>query len=152
MNRTKGDLDKIDKKILSILQEDSRRSFVDLAKDLDLSETAMRNRVKKLVDRGVIKKFTLQLDQDRIGKSVSSIICVRIGGEVGPIAASGLMDIEAITEIYTVTGEYDLILKIVCESINGLEKVVEKIRALDFTKETNTFVILHKIKDNPISL
>ncbi len=44
MKRTKRDLDKIDKRILSILQEDSRRSFVDLAKDLDLSETAMRNR------------------------------------------------------------------------------------------------------------
>jgi predicted transcriptional regulator len=71
LKRTKQDLDKIDKRILSILQEDSRRSFVDLAKDLDLSETAMRNRVKKLVDTRIIKKFTLQLDQCSIPQHVS---------------------------------------------------------------------------------
>ena len=143
-------MDSTDMKILSILQDDSRKSFVELAEELGLSETAVRNRVSKLIEKGVIKRFTIQLDLDKIGKPISSIICVRIGGEIGPIAASGLMDIEAITEIYTVTGEYDLILKILCKSIEDLERVVEKIRALDFTKETNTFVILHKVKDGDV--
>jgi DNA-binding Lrp family transcriptional regulator len=143
-------MDSTDMKILSILQDDSRKSFVELAEELDLSETAVRNRVSKLTEKGVIKRFTVQLDLDKIGKPISSIVCVRIGGEIGPIAASGLMDIEAITEIYTVTGEYDLILKVLCKSIEDLERVVEKIRALDFTKETNTFVILHKVKDGNV--
>ena len=143
-------MDSTDTRILSILQDDSRKSFVELAEELGLSETAVRNRVSKLIEKGVIKRFTIQLDLDKIGKPISSIICVRIGGEIGPIAASGLMDIEAITEIYTVTGEYDLILKILCKSIEDLERVVEKIRALDFTKETNTFVILHKVKDGDV--
>src|SRR5512139_1615242 len=116
-------MDSTDMKILSILQDDSRKSFVELAEELGLSETAVRNRVSKLIEKGVIKRFTIQLELDKIGKPISSIICVRIGGEIGPIAASGLMDIEAITEIYTVTGEYDLILKILCKSIEDLERV-----------------------------
>jgi DNA-binding Lrp family transcriptional regulator len=149
MSRT-WSMDSTDMKILSILQDDSRKSFVELAEELGLSETAVRNRVSRLIEKGVIKRFTIQLDLDKIGKPISSIVCVRIGGEIGPIAASGLMDIEAITEIYTVTGEYDLILKILCKSIEDLERVVEKIRALDFTKETNTFVILHKVKDGNV--
>ena len=61
MKRTKRDLDKIGKRILSILQEDSRRSL--------LTHISLRS-------------LHFKLDQDRIGKSVSSIICVRIGGEV----------------------------------------------------------------------
>jgi len=103
MSRT-WSMDSTDMKILSILQDDSRKSFVELAEELGLSETAVRNRVSRLIEKGVIKRFTIQLDLDKIGKRISSIVCVRIGGEIGPIAASGLMDIEAITEIYTVTG------------------------------------------------
>lgn len=151
MSRAKKILDKVDRRILSILVDNSRKSFAELAKSLDLSETAIRNRVRKLVDSGVIKRFTLQLDYNRLGKPISSIIGIRIGGEMGPVAASGLMDIEEITEIYTVSGNYDLICKIACGSIQGLEQVVEKIRALEFTEETNTFVVLRKIKDGNIS-
>ncbi len=149
MSRTKQ-LDKVDRIILSMLAEDSRKSFVELAKSLHLSETATRNRVKRLVDSGVIKKFTLQLDPSRLGTPISSMISVKIGGEVGPVAASGLVDIDEITDIYTVTGDYDLVCKIACTSIEDLEKVVEKIRALEFTKETSTFVVLRKIKESPV--
>jgi tetratricopeptide (TPR) repeat protein len=77
----------------------------------------------------------LQLDPDKLGKPVSSIISVKIGGEMGPVAASGLVDIDGITDIYTVTGDYDLVCKVACGSIQDLEQVVERIRALEFTKE-----------------
>ena len=150
LTRARKKLDKIDRRILSILGENSRKSYAELAGSLDLSETATRNRVKKLVDSGVIKRFTLQLDPERLDKPVSSMISVKIGGEVGPVAASGLMDIEGITDIYTVTGDYDLLCKISCGSIQDLEQVVERIRALEFTKETNTFVVLRKIRESPV--
>ncbi len=143
----KKGLDEIDKRILSILQEDSRKSFVEIANELNFSETAVRNRVKKLVESGVIKKFSLQLDAEKVGRFVTAVIGIKIGGEVGPVAASGLVEIDEITDIYTVTGEYDLISKVICKSVTDLEQVVEKIRALEFTNETNTFLVLHKVKE-----
>ncbi len=53
--------DEIDEKIIHILQEDSRRAFVDIANEIGLSESAVRRRVKHLVDREIIKRFTIEL-------------------------------------------------------------------------------------------
>ena len=55
--------DKVDEKIIGYLKEDSRESFVDIGKKLKLSESAVRRRVKNLVDSGTIKKFTLELEK-----------------------------------------------------------------------------------------
>ena len=58
--------DKIDEKIIGYLKEDSRESFVNIGTKLKLSESAVRRRVKNLVDNGVIKKFTLELEEENI--------------------------------------------------------------------------------------
>ncbi len=146
-------LDEIDRKILLVLQNDSRKSYSELAKQLGLSETAVRNRVKNLAENCVIRKFAALLNAEKIGMAVTAIICVNIGGEVGPVAASKLVKFEEVKRIYTVTGEFDLILQVLCKDIKHLEQVVEKIRALEFTDATRTFVVLHKIKeDDAISL
>jgi len=141
-------LDEIDRKILLVLQNDSRKSYSELAKQLGLSETAVRNRVKNLAKNGVIRKFAALLNTEKIGMAVMAIICVNIGGEVGPVAASKLVKFEEVKRIYTVTGEFDLILHVLCKDIKHLEQVVEKIRALEFTDATRTFVVLNKIKDD----
>ena len=140
-------MDGTDHKILSILQNDSRVSYAELARRLNLSETAVRNRVGTLTRKGVIRKFTALLNAEKVGMAVAAIICVNIGGEVGPVAASKLVNFEEVTRIYTVTGEFDLILHILCRDIKHLERVVEKIRALEFTDATRTFVVLNKIKE-----
>ncbi len=140
-------LDEIDKRIISELQEDSRISFTELAKGVNLSETAIRNRINGLLKSGVIKKFTLQLDFDKINKPITAIIGVKVGGEVMHAAASELVNINGIMEIYTVAGEFDLLLKVVCTNIKELEGVVERIRSLEFVNETNTFVALRKVKE-----
>ena len=60
--------DKIDEKIIGYLKEDSRGSFVDIGKKLKLSESAVRRRVKNLVDGGTIKKFTLEMGEEKCNK------------------------------------------------------------------------------------
>jgi len=115
-NKQKISLDEIDKRIISELQKNSRISFTEIGKRLNLSETAIRNRVNVLTKSGVIKKFTVQLDFDKIGKSIMAIIGVKVGGEVMRTVASKLSDMNEIAEIYTMTGEYDIILKIICNN------------------------------------
>ena len=67
--------DKIDEKIIGYLKEDSRESFVDIGKKLKLSESAVRRRVKNLVDSGTIKKFTLELGEEN---ATSAIVLVSV--------------------------------------------------------------------------
>lgn len=143
-------MDEIDMKILRLLQEDSRISYTDLSNNIGISETAIRRRVKKLIDEGIITKFTVKLDTEKIGKGVTAFVGVDVGGEMGPVAGSELMNDPAISELYTVTGDFDLLLKVTCKDVKELERVIERIRGMDFTKTTRTHVVLRKLKDAPI--
>jgi len=142
------EVDKLDKKLVSILQEDSRKSYLEMARQLKLSETAVRSRVKKLIENGVIKKFTTIVDWEKVGKTTQAFICLNIGGEMGPVVGSKLVGISEITDIYTVTGDIDLILKVICDNTSHLERVIEKLRSYDFTDRTITYVVLRKVKEN----
>ena len=71
-------LDDKDKQILNLLQKNSRRSFTEIAKYLDVSEATVRYRVKKLIDAGVINKFTVLLDPRKIGYPTTGILMVKI--------------------------------------------------------------------------
>ena len=67
--------DKVDERIIGYLKEDSRESFVDIGKKLKLSESAVRRRVKNLVDSGTIKRFTLELDEEN---ATSAIVLISV--------------------------------------------------------------------------
>ena len=138
-------LDKTDLKILSILQEDSRKSYSDVAKKLGLSETAVRNRVGNLVKKGVVKKFSLVLDADKIGRPVMAVI--GIVGDIGPVASSRLVEFEEVTDAYTVTGDFNLIVKVLCRDIKHLDQTIEKMRSLGSAIETRSHVVLKKVKE-----
>ncbi|MCK4567023.1 MAG: Lrp/AsnC family transcriptional regulator, partial [Candidatus Thorarchaeota archaeon] len=70
-------LDDIDSEIISMLQEDGRRSFSDIAQAVGRTEVTIRRRVKRLRDEGYIKRFTVVLDPLKIGKSIRAIIRVK---------------------------------------------------------------------------
>lgn len=67
-------LDDIDRKILQILTENGRASYVDIGKELNLSRVAVRERVHQLMNNGVIEKFTVVINSEKIGKHVSAFL------------------------------------------------------------------------------
>ena len=67
--------DKVDEKIINFLKEDSRESFVDIGKKLKLSESAVRRRVKNLVDSGTIKRFTVEIGEEN---ATSAIVLISV--------------------------------------------------------------------------
>jgi DNA-binding Lrp family transcriptional regulator len=96
-------MDSVDMKLLGLLQEDSRMSYTDLAKSVGISETAIRRRIKKLIDEKVIEKFTVKLNPDKIGKPITAFVGVDVGVEIGPVAGSELLNRKEISELYTIT-------------------------------------------------
>jgi DNA-binding Lrp family transcriptional regulator len=145
-------MDNIDMKLLRLLQNDSRTSYTDLSKAIGISETAIRRRIKKLLDEKVITRFTIKVDAEKIGKSITAFVGVDVGGEIGPVAGSELLHRDEISELYTITGDLDIIMKVTCNDVKELERTIEFIRGMDFTQKTKTYVVLNKLKESDLPL
>ncbi|MFX1509634.1 MAG: Lrp/AsnC family transcriptional regulator [Promethearchaeota archaeon] len=144
---TKSFLDEIDQRLLRHLIRDARQPTARLARTLGLSESAVRRRIDRLVKTGVIQRFTIAIDYEKADNPITVLIGVNVGRMPGPEVAKTLRGIDNIVEIYTVTGEFDLILKIICQDIRCFEEIIEQVRNQRFIEKTRSFVVLNKIRD-----
>jgi len=144
-------MDEVMKKILAILEQDARTSYTQIAKRLGISETTVRNRVKALTKEGILKGFTVRTCPEKLGKAMTAMVGVDIGGETTPEITNKLASIEEISDLYVITGEFDLLLRVICESISRLDDILEEIRSYDFVEGTRTFVVLRKVKESGLS-
>ena len=135
--------DKIDEKIIGYLKEDSRESFVDIGKKLKLSESAVRRRVKNLVDSGTIKKFTLELGEEN---TTSAIVLVSVDSTTDTSKVSlKLAKLEGVKTVYEITGQYDITTIISAVSIAEINSTIDALRKIPGVVDTNTVIILRKI-------
>ncbi len=135
--------DQIDEKIVSYLKEDSRESFVDIGKKLNLSESAVRRRVKNLVDGGTIKKFTLELGEEN---AASAIVLVSVDSAVDTAKVSlKLGKLEGVKAVYEITGQYDITTIISAPSIVKINNSIDALRKIQGVVDTNTVIILRKV-------
>ncbi|AKV73794.1 MAG: Lrp/AsnC family transcriptional regulator [Metallosphaera sp.] len=140
-------LDNVDRKILNILQRDSRTPFSRLAKMLDLSESTIHMRVKRLVKEGVIKNFGIEIDLDRIGLNVLAFVLIKAEPKKYEEILKKLVEMNEIYDIYDVTGEYYALLKVRVRSREELAKVLDYIGKLEGVTSTYTMVALRTIKE-----
>jgi len=103
---TESFLDETDRRILRYLIRDARQPIAGLARKLGLSESAVRRRISGLVDCGVIRRFTVDVDYAKADNPITVLMGVNVGAMPGPKAAEALSGIDNIVEIYTVTGEF----------------------------------------------
>lgn len=135
--------DKIDEKIIGYLKEDSRESFVDIGKKLKLSESAVRRRVKNLVDSGTIKKFTLELGEEN---STSAIVLVSVDSATETSKVSlKLAKLEGVKTVYEITGQYDITTIMSASNIAEINTTIDSLRKIPGVVDTNTVIILRKI-------
>ena len=135
--------DKIDEKIIGYLKEDSRESFVDIGKKLKLSESAVRRRVKNLVDSGTIKKFTLELGEEN---STSAIVLVSVDSATDTSKVSvKLAKLEGVKTVYEITGQYDITTIMSATNIAEINSTIDALRKIPGVVDTNTVIILRKI-------
>ena len=98
--------DKTDDKIIGFLRDDARESFVEIGKKLKLSESAVRRRVKNLVDSGVIEKFTVEMGESN---TTSAIVLISVDSATDTSKVSSkLTKLEAVKTVYEITGQYDI--------------------------------------------
>ena len=134
------DIDAMDRKILSLLKENSRRSFVNIASVVSLSEPAVRRRIKNLIDRGVISRFTVETDVD---KGASAITLLSINPSIPtPEISNKLLTMTGVNVVYEITGQYDIAVIVSGSNIATINKCIDDIRQIDGVGNTNTVIIL----------
>ncbi len=133
-------LDDVSKQIIEQLQQDGRRSYAAIGKAVGLSEAAVRQRVQRLVDAGVMQVVAVT-DPLMLGFRRQTMIGVRCVGDIERVADL----LAAITEIdYVVitAGSFDLLIEVVCEDDDQLLEIISRVRTIPCVTSTETFVYL----------
>jgi len=141
------DVDKLDLEILRMLQGDSRIPFTEIAQKLKLSESTIRKRVQALQKKGVIKKFTIEIDPSTIGIRAVAIVGVDMDPTELLTAAQKLCEIKEVRSVATSTGDHMIMTEIWTKDGRELTKLIsEKIAKIDGVKKICPAIILEKLK------
>jgi Lrp/AsnC family transcriptional regulator for asnA, asnC and gidA len=134
-------LDDVSKAIIEQLQQDGRRPYATIGKAVGLSEAAVRQRVSKLLETGVMQIVAVT-DPLQVGFNREAMIGIEVDGDMEAVAdLLSLMD--EISYIILTAGSFDVILEVVCEDDEALLEVINrKIRAIPGVRRTETFMYL----------
>lgn len=134
-------LDDVSKAIIEQLQSDGRRSYAEIGKAVGLSEAAVRQRVQKLTDSGVMQVVAVT-DPMQLGFYRQAMIGLRVSGDT-TLVAEELGKIDEVDYVVLTAGSFDILAEIVCENDEDLiELLNKKIRAISGVLSTETFVYL----------
>lgn len=151
-------LDKINRKILNILQENSAITNADLAQKIGLAPASTLERVRKLEKNGIIKKYVALVDAPKVGKRAMVFVIVNMASHTVDSIREFMMQVQQLPEVlecYRLAGNKDYILKIVTDDIKSYESFsVEKLARLPGVARMNTYFVLGAAKEQtciPIS-
>jgi len=134
-------LDAVSKGIIEQLQQDGRRSYAAIGKAIGLSEAAVRQRVQRLTEAGVVQIVAVT-DPLQLGFERQALIGLKTTGDVNKLADT-LADIPEVDYVVITAGSYDVIAEVVCEDDDHLLQLLStQIRSLDGVVATETFVYL----------
>jgi Lrp/AsnC family transcriptional regulator for asnA, asnC and gidA len=140
-------VDDIAKRIIEELQRDGRRSYAALAKTIGLSEAAVRHRVQRLIDTGVMQVVAVT-DPLQVGFSRQAMVGLRVEGDLIAVA-DRLAEIEEVDYVVLTAGSFDILLEVVCEDDDHLLRLLsERIRRLPGVRDAETFVYLKLAKQS----
>jgi Lrp/AsnC family transcriptional regulator, leucine-responsive regulatory protein len=139
-------LDQIDREILRILRDDGRIGWSELGARVHLSANAAADRVRKLVRQGVITRFTAELDQSKLGRSLEAVIDVRVPIDEVPRFSEGVRLLDEVTWLAHVTGRTDFQVHVSCAGTPGLNALLSRLRDEFGAVETLTTVVLQRIR------
>ena len=134
-------LDEASKGIIEQLQQDGRRAYATIGRAVGLSEAAVRQRVQRLIDSGVMQIVAVT-DPLQVGFTRAAMIGVRVEGDLESVATS-LEEMEEVDYVVICAGSFDILVEVVCEDDEHLlELVGKRIRAIPGVRATESFLYL----------
>ncbi len=141
-------IDEVDLKIVTLLQEDSRQSFNRIANKLGISVGTAYNRVKNLKATGVLKSYTILLDPVKLGYSLTAVILVQAEGEYLLEVENEIAKTANVIAVYDIMGDYDAAVVARFKDRLNLNTFIKNLLAIPHVKRTITNVALNIIKED----
>ncbi|HEV3432542.1 MAG TPA: Lrp/AsnC family transcriptional regulator [Nitrososphaera sp.] len=141
-------LDEINLRILDILSQDASRPFVDIARELEISDATVHIRVKRLQAAGILRKFTIKTDNVLLGYDHLAFIGINISKGSRDEVLVTLSQLDEILELHEMYGQFDLLAKIRARSLEGMRDIiVNKISTIPQITEAQSMMVLKTIKE-----
>ena len=142
-------MDHIDTKILRCLAQDARMNASQISTQVNLSVSAVIERMKKLESSGLIRGYTAVIDERLAGYDVQALISVRLEHpKYNQSFAKQMCDHSRVMECFYITGDFDYIARVSTSSTEELTKVLNDIKKIPGVSLTRTYVVLENIKQN----
>jgi Lrp/AsnC family transcriptional regulator for asnA, asnC and gidA len=145
-------MDEVDTAILRSLIKNSRISLSQMSKEIDVPDATISNRLKKL-ENEVIKHYTVILDWQKIGLDITTIIIIQTESELHESVKEELSKLDEVSEVYSVSGEYDILIKVWVPNIEELNKLMNsKIRSIDGVEDLTEMIVMERVKEEMVPL
>lgn len=149
-----ANLDDLDKNILSILMQNAKVSYTDIAKELFVSGGTIHVRMKKLEQMGLVKGAELKVDYAALGFDITAFLGIYLDkSSLFDEVSKQLESIPEIVSIHYTTGTYSMFIKIICRDTQHLRDVLhDKVQLIEGIQRTETFISLEESFDRPIKI
>ena len=133
-------------KLLRILRENSRISYLEIARILGVSETAVRKRVKRLLEEGVIRRFTVEIDPKKVGYQVVAMIGLDTKPEALISVLEMLKELENVQNLYSSSGDHMIMMECWFKDYSELSRFIKSLEGIEGITRICPAIILEKIK------
>lgn len=141
-------MDEIDLAIIRSLMKNSRITISQMSKEIEVPDATISNRLKKL-EKDIIKRYTMIPNWEKLGLEITSIIIIQTESGKHEDVKDMLSQLREVSEVYSVSGEYDLLIKVWVKSINKLNKLInKKIRSIDGVEDLTEMIVMERVKED----
>jgi len=145
-------IDEIDRHIISLLVADARASYREIGEQVGLSAPAVKRRVDRLLDAGVVTGFTARINPDALGWRAQALVAVTYAGNVTPTRIRTILEpIPQVVAAYTVSGDADVLVHLRAADMADFEQALERLRATDVVARTESTIVLSTLLDRTTS-
>jgi Lrp/AsnC family transcriptional regulator for asnA, asnC and gidA len=147
-----GRIDDLDLKILSELSKDASISVPKLSKKININSSVVYSRIKRLVKRGLIKKFTIVINDEALGFNVKALTGITMDSKLRDNVLAELFKIPEVREVAEVTGRFDVLVTMTARSLDEMHQIIsEKVGRIEGVQKTETFIEMRKTSREIIS-
>ncbi|HYX54672.1 MAG TPA: Lrp/AsnC family transcriptional regulator [Nitrososphaeraceae archaeon] len=140
-----GRIDDLDLKILTELSKDAGISVPRLSKKINVNASVVYSRIKRLLKRGLIKKFTIVINDEALGFTVRSLTGINMDSKLRDNVLNELFKIPEVREIAEVTGRFDILVTMTARSLDEIHQLIsEKVGHIEGVQKTETFIEMRK--------
>ena len=143
-------LDAIDKKLLDLLQKDSKRTNKELSNRLNLSVTAVYERIKKLEKEGVISKYVTLVKKEKVEKTFVAFCHIKLVQHTQDYVIKFEKEVANLVEVlecYHISGHYDYLLKVIVKDMDAFrEFMVNKLTSINHIGSTHSMFVINEVK------